>query len=456
MCLFQGPVGEGYTCYCAPFFQHVETKLDRDKRELIAHIDTNHNKLDRKIAQLERRTRSHLTGLNDVVRGRLSRERLDCCERAKRAALRTQAELEQRHRAHARTVKDDLTAYLECRLQQLSVRGSGAGGRRQPIAGGGSASGGGSGVSISASRLQKSRSAELLTDLSDEDLTTTQPSYTHRGSHGAVTGSKGGLRVLDSRPLHLASSSKSSQASTGGQRVGYSIDTAVPNPGQLSHYSRPSVSLTGAALTNQNTHHNTEVSDCRLPLGSMNGHDRIPRRCIESQLSEGVAGGLSGRQQVSLAISGSSGSDDSHYVAMSRSRGNSATVGNVSALNNPTSNAAGIISTKSGNQALAAALTTTAANNLPGQQLLHRQFHPLDSHEEGGSSDQHNDSGYSTRIYAGSSSQGPSPPLSGERESPLVTTSSGKVVIKTGVAVNSARNSAVLLHTKLLRASGRL
>ncbi|XP_017777322.1 PREDICTED: ankyrin repeat domain-containing protein 6 [Nicrophorus vespilloides] len=30
----KGPVGVGYTCYCAPLFRHLEAKLEKDKREL--------------------------------------------------------------------------------------------------------------------------------------------------------------------------------------------------------------------------------------------------------------------------------------------------------------------------------------------------------------------------------------------------------------------------------------
>lgn len=30
----KGPVGVGYTCYCAPLFRHLEAKMEKDKREL--------------------------------------------------------------------------------------------------------------------------------------------------------------------------------------------------------------------------------------------------------------------------------------------------------------------------------------------------------------------------------------------------------------------------------------
>lgn len=69
---FQGPVGVGYTCYCAPFFRNVESKLEKDKVALMDHIDAAHDKLDAKITNLEHRTRSHIQHLSDTVKQKVS------------------------------------------------------------------------------------------------------------------------------------------------------------------------------------------------------------------------------------------------------------------------------------------------------------------------------------------------------------------------------------------------
>ncbi|XP_011640464.1 ankyrin repeat domain-containing protein 6 isoform X3 [Pogonomyrmex barbatus] len=69
----KGPVGVGYTCYCAPFFRHMEAKLERDKAELKAHIDQAHEKLDLKVANLERRTRGQISHLTKCVQEEHSR-----------------------------------------------------------------------------------------------------------------------------------------------------------------------------------------------------------------------------------------------------------------------------------------------------------------------------------------------------------------------------------------------
>lgn len=82
----KGPVGVGYTCYCAPFFRHMEAKLERDKAELKAHIDQAHEKLDLKVANLERRTRGQISELTRCVQ----EERFRCDERYSRVQHRLQ------------------------------------------------------------------------------------------------------------------------------------------------------------------------------------------------------------------------------------------------------------------------------------------------------------------------------------------------------------------------------
>nr|CAD7574961.1 unnamed protein product [Timema californicum] len=63
----KGPVGVGYTCYCAPFFQHMEARLDRDKQELKAHIDQANERLDQRVSSLERQTQGKLSELTRCV-----------------------------------------------------------------------------------------------------------------------------------------------------------------------------------------------------------------------------------------------------------------------------------------------------------------------------------------------------------------------------------------------------
>ncbi|CAB3360479.1 Hypothetical predicted protein [Cloeon dipterum] len=73
----KGPIGVGYTCYCAPFFKNMEARLDKDKQELKEHIDAAHARLDAKVSSLERKTHGKMEELSRCV----AAERLECHER---------------------------------------------------------------------------------------------------------------------------------------------------------------------------------------------------------------------------------------------------------------------------------------------------------------------------------------------------------------------------------------
>ncbi|XP_068618024.1 uncharacterized protein dgo [Battus philenor] len=75
----KGPIGAGYTCYCAPFFKHMEEKLNEDKKDLKRHIDRAHEKLDQKVTDLEMKTQGQISELTKFV----AAERALCKERHK-------------------------------------------------------------------------------------------------------------------------------------------------------------------------------------------------------------------------------------------------------------------------------------------------------------------------------------------------------------------------------------
>uniref|UniRef100_A0A8D9EV41 Ankyrin repeat domain-containing protein 6 n=1 Tax=Cacopsylla melanoneura TaxID=428564 RepID=A0A8D9EV41_9HEMI len=51
----KGPVGVGYTCYCAPFFRHIEAKIEQTKKELKESLDHAKHSLNKRMADLEER-----------------------------------------------------------------------------------------------------------------------------------------------------------------------------------------------------------------------------------------------------------------------------------------------------------------------------------------------------------------------------------------------------------------
>ncbi|KAH7937718.1 hypothetical protein HPB49_014930 [Dermacentor silvarum] len=118
----KGPVGKGYTCYCAPFFHNVEKKLEADKQELIDHIDHAHEDLNAKIAHLERKTRNQLFNLNQSVREKLAAEKTECQERVERAAQRERLERERRQETQHAELRSELQSYVRERVAQVDYR----------------------------------------------------------------------------------------------------------------------------------------------------------------------------------------------------------------------------------------------------------------------------------------------------------------------------------------------
>ena len=53
-------------CSCAPVFDRIEKRLDKDKHDLIKHIDQSQLKLDSRLAYLERKTKDQIFGLNQA------------------------------------------------------------------------------------------------------------------------------------------------------------------------------------------------------------------------------------------------------------------------------------------------------------------------------------------------------------------------------------------------------
>lgn len=109
----KGPRGLGYMCYCAPFFHHVEKKMDANKQELLNHIDNKNEDLKAKITHLEKRTHDQLFNLNQKMKESLALERTECSERMDRRVLRERYELEDKQRSCAESLRSELKSWIE-------------------------------------------------------------------------------------------------------------------------------------------------------------------------------------------------------------------------------------------------------------------------------------------------------------------------------------------------------
>ncbi|CAL4205397.1 unnamed protein product, partial [Meganyctiphanes norvegica] len=90
----RGPAGVSSRCHCGPLFQQVEHKLEKDKVDIMDHIDIAHEKLDAKINNLEHRTRNHIQKLSDTVKQKLASEKEECFQRSERNRVNREVEAE--------------------------------------------------------------------------------------------------------------------------------------------------------------------------------------------------------------------------------------------------------------------------------------------------------------------------------------------------------------------------
>jgi hypothetical protein len=52
----KGPVGIGNTCYCAPFFKHLENRMNENRRSIKKYVHRAAEKIDMKVTQLAEKT----------------------------------------------------------------------------------------------------------------------------------------------------------------------------------------------------------------------------------------------------------------------------------------------------------------------------------------------------------------------------------------------------------------
>lgn len=70
----KGPVGIGNTCYCAPFFRHLENRISKNKKSIRKYVDRATEKLDNKVAALALKTDDQI----EVLTRSMIQEKIKC------------------------------------------------------------------------------------------------------------------------------------------------------------------------------------------------------------------------------------------------------------------------------------------------------------------------------------------------------------------------------------------
>lgn len=112
----KGPIGMSNKCFCRPLIHKVEKRMEKDKQELIEHIDFAHENLTEKICSLEKKTHSQLVSLNEAVSHKFANERLECNDRVQRCALKERIESQRRQRVQMDELKGEVKTWLHTKL----------------------------------------------------------------------------------------------------------------------------------------------------------------------------------------------------------------------------------------------------------------------------------------------------------------------------------------------------
>ncbi|XP_055706353.1 protein phosphatase 1 regulatory subunit 12A isoform X2 [Phlebotomus papatasi] len=117
----KGPIGVGNTCYCGPFFRHIEEKITKNRKSIRKYVDRATEKLDSKVTALALRTEDQIGELTRSMiadRIRCEGRRLHLEQWLKRGGLGRATTNEKHHTSKSR--KDEANNTLtRCRSLEL-------------------------------------------------------------------------------------------------------------------------------------------------------------------------------------------------------------------------------------------------------------------------------------------------------------------------------------------------
>ena len=489
----KGPIAKAGACYCAPAFEKFEKKLERDKKELMKHIDSSHNKLDTKISHLERKTRDQLFNLNQSMKESFALERSECLDRMDRRALRERIAIERQQAVRDVGLKRDLASWLDKKLQEIEVK-HGADAKNAALL---------RSLAMRASKrgkksvlsdmeggghvgLRRAMSEELLSDigLCDEDLLVPDlPQQCDGACDVAITDNSlyKGLKVSDKPSLtRLVSSARVRRNSAGDetQIVTPSSPDTVPGPESRHPYqheimshstasesfhdtsvssvvSRDMPRSTGDQVTSANTSSELPMLQSNRMGSQRNGLIRPIPMCFSSENLQSHPNMIQGETNKPPAgYQPASDNQNYHFPSQMNPIRRFTTEADIHhatpmMLDSPSSTSSALPPYRAPPHPIPSHVYHPR-DRLPRpgpllppvdedeyvpidekDQDFHRQLLNLPLQSDVGSHDSHNDSGYSTRLGA---SSGPSPSLSGKY--PMLSVSYYHIIVIVGCGVN--------------------
>jgi len=118
----QGEKGEKGGCDCGPFLEKIGKTIEKDRKEILTHIDQNNKKIHGRLESFEKKTKNQMFNFNQNMKECFADERNDCQDRMDRRFLKDNIELERQQTIRDIMIKRDIARWLQAKLSEIEKR----------------------------------------------------------------------------------------------------------------------------------------------------------------------------------------------------------------------------------------------------------------------------------------------------------------------------------------------
>jgi len=109
-------------CECGPVLERIGATIEKDRVEILKHIDLNNGRMECRLESFEKKTKAAMFNFNQNMKESFAEERNDCQERMERRFLKDNIELERQQAIRDIMVKRDIARWLQARLAEIEAR----------------------------------------------------------------------------------------------------------------------------------------------------------------------------------------------------------------------------------------------------------------------------------------------------------------------------------------------
>ena len=109
-------------CDCGPLLERIGKTIEKDKKDILTHLDQNNKKINNRLESFEKKTKNQMFNFNQNMKESFANERNDCQERMERRFLKDNIEMERQRTIRDIMIKRDIARWLQARLAEIETR----------------------------------------------------------------------------------------------------------------------------------------------------------------------------------------------------------------------------------------------------------------------------------------------------------------------------------------------